>query len=402
MAKQTMAILRLPAEEGGQVQWLTAGEAPVSGAGTLADAAARLGAARLSVVLPGAWVTTQQVQIPVRQGRRLRQAVPYALEDRLAEDVEELHFALGSGEADGTIPVAIVSRARMLQWLGALEAVGLRAALMVPETLAVPLHEGEWSLLLNDNGANLRMGSCHGWAFPVPSMADCLPLAFAGGSIPLPERLRMFDCRSDREADLPLGQLPVEVVAEKPASLMAVISEGIATAPINLLQGDFSRREQLGKLWRPWRLTAALLFAVLVLQGSLSLTTYYRLKGEDETLYRQIEQVYRDTFPEARNVSNPRVQMERALAAMGSGQGSGFLLMLSTAAPVLMAEKGVELRSLRYQQGAMDFDLTLGDLAILDRLKQSLADKGLEVTIQSASSEGGKVEGRLQIREGQS
>lgn len=403
MAKQTMAILRLPAGGGGQVQWLTAGEVPVAGAGTLADAAARLGGMRLTVVLPGAWVTTHQVQIPVRQSQRLRQAVPYVLEERLVEDVDDLHFALGSRQADGELPVLVVARARLQQSLKSLDEAGLRADVITPETLAIPVQEGEWSLLLTDEGANLRMGPFLGWTSQGTDWPDYLSLAFAGNSASLPERLRLFDCRSDQGTDISLAQLPVAVVTESPASLMDIIAAGAATPAINLLQGDFSRREQLGKLWRPWRLTAALLFAALVLQGGLSLSTYYRLKGEDETLYRQIEQVYRDTFPDARNVSNPKVQMERALAAMGgNGAGGGFLSLLATAAPVLMAEKGVELRSLRYQQGAMDFDVTLGDLAVLDRLKQSLAGKGLEVTIQSASSEGGKVEGRLQIREGQS
>jgi len=72
---------------------------------------------RVVAFVPGVDVRLAMAQVPARQEKRILQAVPYALEDQLAEDVDTLHFAIqfdarGRRESD-PVPVAITSRARM-------------------------------------------------------------------------------------------------------------------------------------------------------------------------------------------------------------------------------------------------------------------------------------------------
>lgn len=55
----------------------------------------------LALVLPMEVVSACAVQLPTQKARWLRQALPYAVEDLLAEDVEQLHLALGEPLADG-------------------------------------------------------------------------------------------------------------------------------------------------------------------------------------------------------------------------------------------------------------------------------------------------------------
>src|SRR5690349_2170785 len=70
--------------------------------GTL-DAILALAAGRRVVLfVPGADVRLATVQVPARAVPRILQAAPYALEDQFAEDVDTLHFAIGTpGSADG-------------------------------------------------------------------------------------------------------------------------------------------------------------------------------------------------------------------------------------------------------------------------------------------------------------
>ena len=49
---------------------------------------------------PGADVLLAEPDVPVKAGARLQQLVPYALEEQLAENIDELHFALGKRSAD--------------------------------------------------------------------------------------------------------------------------------------------------------------------------------------------------------------------------------------------------------------------------------------------------------------
>ena len=181
--------------------------------------------------------------------------------------------------------------------------------------------------------------------------------------------------------------------------LRSLLSGGVNGATINLLQGAFSRREQLGKLWRPWRATAVLLAVWLLLMGSEAIVDYKNLVAEEGRLYQAVEQVYRDTFPEAKNVVNPKVQMEQKLKEFSGGSNGGaFVALLGASGPVIGGAKGVELRNLRYRQGELELELQLADLPALDALKETLQQQGLEVEIRNATSRNDRVEGRLAIR----
>src|SRR5690348_12820463 len=63
--------------------------------GSLADAAAQAQGRRLTVLAPGEHVTLLFADIPSSSPQKVLQAAPFMLEDRLAEDVDTLHFAAG-------------------------------------------------------------------------------------------------------------------------------------------------------------------------------------------------------------------------------------------------------------------------------------------------------------------
>ena len=72
---------------------------PVS-TGSLADAAPLAAERPLVVIAPGASVTFAQPELPVKGGARLAQVVPYAMEELLAGEVEQFHFAVGRTDAE--------------------------------------------------------------------------------------------------------------------------------------------------------------------------------------------------------------------------------------------------------------------------------------------------------------
>src|SRR5690606_1476427 len=69
------------------------------------------------LVLPVEAVTACAVQLPTQKARWLRQALPFAVEELLAEDVEQMHLALGELLADGRHRVFAVRRAWLAAWL---------------------------------------------------------------------------------------------------------------------------------------------------------------------------------------------------------------------------------------------------------------------------------------------
>lgn len=397
MSQRTL-YLRL-GDSDGPVEWLlvTADGTRRIGCDTLAELPVEAHASRLVVLVPATAVTLASATLPPVKRAQQRQAALFALEDQLIDDIGDLHAALGERASDGTLPVAVVSRARLDGWLAALTQHHLRPEQVTVDLFLLPLAEGEWSVLWEDHGVLVRSGSGRGIGLDPGQWPVLWPrlLAEAGGQAP--RRLRVFDARSDQTEPLPLDEaLPggeVSVVANA-ASLQWLATS--SSVPLNLLQGDYSRREQWGRMLRPWRPAAALLLIWLAIEGGLAYSELSTLRAQEAQLEVQMEELYRKSFPEARKVVDPRLQMEQKLNALKSGS-SGFLKLAVAVAPALRSS---QVTGMRYQEGALDVDLSLPDMGALDSVRAALIAKGLQVEIGNAAQQGGKVTSRVTVRGG--
>jgi general secretion pathway protein L len=347
------------------------------------------------VLVPGAEVTLAEARVPGRNRQRLLRAIPYALEEQLATDVEELHFALGPvGEGD-QYPVAVVERSNMDAWAVLLRENGIQAEQLIPETLALPSDAG-WSLMVDGETVLVRSGDYGGFAVDI----DNLPVLFSlfQAKQQAPETARVFG-----STVLDLETVDVEFVDERVQPL-EVLARGWAQAPgINLLQGAYSRREEWGRLLRPWKASAALLLAGFILVGVSTGLNYFHLSQQREQLSAEIEAVYRKAFPQARRIVNPRAQMEQKLNQFRRQAGranTDFLAMFVETAGVVRVTEGIKVRGASYRNGRLDLDLQADNLQILDGLKQSLVSSGLlSAEIQSASTEADqKVKSRMRVQ----
>ena len=359
---------------------------------------------RVVVLAPAARILLTQTRIPSRNRQRILNALPYALEDQLAEEVERLHFALGQREADGTLQVAVVARRCLADWIARLRACDIEPDALVPDLLCLPWEAGHWSALEERHQTLIRTSLQAGLAADNENLETMLRLMLAEHTEEgRPATIRWYQAPGAEDPPFTavdgVNLLPHHL-EENPLGLLAGAYD--PTRSIDLLQGEFSRHERLGRLWRPWRATAALLLVLLAVSAAGTAADYWRLQRERAQLQQHIERIYLDTFPEARRVVDARVQMERRLAALrsgGSGTQGGFLELLRRVGPALKAVQAVELRRLAYREGRLDLALRVRDLQHLDRLKQRLGEaQGLEVEIQSASARDDRVEARLSIR----
>ena len=333
-------------DEAGQASWLTA-DGRVE-RGPLETAAAQTGGRRVVVFVPAAEIGLREVAVPTRNRARMAAAVPYLLEEQLADDVEELHFAVGERGADGRVAVAIVARARMDAWLAALHGAGIQPAALVPEVLALPYQAGAWSLLREPGRVLVRSGEQSGFELDADNLRFVLQRALAE-AVPPPETLWLSVAEgAPAELSGELAELGVTVQAQTetapPLALFA--AQHNEQTALNLLQGAYSRREQLGKMWRPWRPAAILLAVWVIAQFGVKIYQHGSLSAEDERLREEINQIYLRTFPEAKRVVNARVQMEQKLAELrgGGGGASDFMEMMSALSEPGAAAGGVELR----------------------------------------------------------
>ncbi len=357
---------------------------------------------KIIVLVPGNDVTLSAARVPTQNKKRLMTALPFALEDQLISDVEDLHFALGGRNDQGETNCAVVNSDKMDVWVAKLKEFGIQANMIVPDILAVPYVSGSWSLLIEDNIVLVRTGTQSGFSIEAENAAALLEMFLKENSENPPQQLYVYKYDDDAGESPDLSSLQLKIQEDICVINMLPLVQGLdLDYVINLLQGDYSRREQIGKIWRPWLPAAAMLGGLVFLQLAMTTTTYFQLRSQSAEQQAQIEQTYRSAFPNAKNIVDPRLQMERKLKSLrgGSGEGGNSALgLLSDAATVLKSTEGLKIKSLRYKDGKLNVDMIIKDLQTLDKVKLQLTQNtGLSVDIVTANSRNNQVESRLKI-----
>lgn len=352
------------------------------------------GARRVVVLVPGAEVSLYQASVPGRNRQRILRAIPFALEEDLANDVDTLHFAIGQNLGDDNYPVAVVGRQRMDTWMEQLREAGIHAHEWVPDILTLPRTEG-WSLLPEADTVLVRSGDYSGFSCDMDNLSVLVAMLAAREELP-----QMATLYSAAILDLEGMEVVLDGLQQQPLELFA---RGWFAGPnIDLLQGDYSRREEWGRFLRPWKATAALFVAALVLSATATGLDYSHLGEQKEQLDADIQALYKRTFPKARRIVDPRTQMEQKLKQLQrrvDGGVTDFLGMFAETANVIRVSKGVSVKGASYRDGRLDLELLADNLQLLDKLKQSLVSGSLDAEIQSATTDSGKkVKSRIRIK----
>jgi len=392
-----------------QWEWLPPGaDDAATVTGSLDQAAAAAQSRPVVVLVPAERVTLLPATSPTRNRSRMLQALPYVLEERLADDVDALHMAAGPVQADGTLSAAVVARADMDLWLGALRDAGIDPHWLTSDALCVPLQADTWSVLCEHGRCLVREGARRAWVAE-PDNLDALVVAALAEAPPAPLRIAVRIAPDAGDPDLRASydavegrQVPV-LAGPAPHSTLAVLASGWdRSESIDLLQGPYGRGEDLSQTLRHWRTAAAAAIVLIGAELGFTLHENQRLDAHADVLAQRIEQVYRETFPEAKRVVDARVQMQQQLQNLRAARGGrrdaqGLLALLDQVAPLLPEQPGVRLSALQYRDGNLELDLTAPDFQALDRLRQHLVETGLQARLGSAATADEGVSGRLTI-----
>lgn len=394
-------LIRLHDDAGESAVWCLrspSGEVGEAATTPLAEALEHCAGRRVVLIVPGMDVLLTETHLPIRQSQKLAQAVPFALEDQLAEDVDNLHFALGARLPEGGVPVAVVARRRMDAWLAPFLENDVRPDALYPDMLCLPdARDGEtqtWTALIERGHALLRCGRDRGFACDDNLLDDLLRRASAAE---LPD-LRMY-VAADAAApkDLP-GR--VEIVPAPDGELTLILEGLTQRPPLNLLQGSYALHGDAAQRWRPWRATAALAAALIVAYLVVQGLTAYQLGQRAAALHSEAAQTFRRSFPDVQRIVDMRTQAERALTRLTrtADGDTGLLFLLARTAQALARTPGLTVDEIEYRDGRVDLSLKGKSLQSLEHLRAHFADQSdLALDVLSANADTSGVQIRISV-----
>nr|VFJ45733.1 MAG: general secretion pathway protein L [Candidatus Kentron sp. DK] len=420
MYRQTASPDRVPRlfirlhPEGSEVSWLRMGSGSgesITRTGPLSALAGESAGCRVIVFVPGSDVLLLKADVPPMSRQRMSTAVPFSLEDQLAGDVELLHFAFGARSGREPLPVLVTDRARMTAWLSRLEEAGIHPDVLVPEILGLPLSPDAWTVLVEAGMAQVRTGPLSGFFADLPNFPTVLRAALVEAGEHTPAQVQLLHYTENRQQPIPIRVeelLPpgmdcrVTSASCEPDVLSVLSSHFREQDVINLLQGPYARGSDMGRAWRTWRIPALLAVVWFGLWIGILVMDVMALSEQNRSLRSRTEEVYRQTFPDARKMNDLRVRMERALRESGNTNetGTGFLTLLGEVGPYLPTGPNARLTGLDFHSGELKMRLEMAGLQALDQLKERLTrEANLTVEVLSATTREGVVTGHLRIAE---
>ncbi len=304
------------------------------------------------------WVPSERVGLhlidpPTAPERKWLELIPWLLEDRILQPVEEMHFVIAGRSDGGQLQILAVSHDDMRNWQRIADNAGIAAHSLVPDYLVLPWEEGRINVGWRDGLCLVRTGAEQGFAASgeiawtmIESLLDSADISpRLSISIPdptmVPEHLRALADINDSVIDWEFADIPA--------------------AP-NLLSGQYrpSTSQIPSSAWLP---TAGLAALALVMLVSYLQIASSHAHNQIEGLEKQLNSDYARLFPSAKRPNGDiRAATEARLGdsfaqqrALNTGSVAGL-----TALDSLMVSCECDLVSLLADQDSIELTINNG------------------------------------------
>jgi general secretion pathway protein L len=360
------------------------------------------------VLLNSQCLHINELQLPTQNMQKMLKAVPFAIEEFIADDIEKLHFVIAKQKSSNTTSVVGINRSTLQKIIDNFQAADIFIDKIIPDALCLAANDQQWAVLNYQNHSYLQTSQLNGMMIPDDALPYALKSKLDDEATVKPEKLLLF-CESRNTSALDLERLGIDDddielvnIVYNAHPLVVFCGNYKQASKLNLLQHDFKIKSKSFGYWQQWRLAAALAAVWLVLHLSVTAFQYNQVKAENIAVKNKIEKIYKTAFPKSRKINNPRKQMEQKLNALKSANGSagsGLMFLLEKSFSGLDQEtKDITFQSITYRNNRMDIGLESKNLQAIENLNKKInTNSTIKAEISSSSSEKDKVKGNIRI-----
>ncbi len=374
----------------------------------------------VSLVAPATACLITTTQIPSRNNKQVRQALPFMVEELIADDIETVHIAIPRKLPvdNQRVDCVVVSHRLLIDWLDQFHSNDLSPDHLYVDALCIPFTNNSISIFVDDDQLLIRSMDYSAIAIPAmeftnlftgflaqhehandPLLHPGINLVYSGGDEKgksivdqlweyLSTEFSDYECKKTRYEESPTAILAGNIVhAHSPL--------------LNVLQGGYAVSKKSQTPWQQWRIAASLAGVGLIAYLALALSSGYYFSSQAKQMDATAVSIYKQLFPNERRVVSPQKQMQNHLRLANVSANAHFLELLAETSVHMGGESAtLQVEQLRFDsdKGGLQFQVQSPSIEQLDILKQQLAQAGMAVDINSAIEQDKHVLGRFVVR----
>lgn len=338
--------------------------------------------ARTIVVLSAGLCGIYEVALPKINENKLRNTIPFALEENIAQDIELVHVCFDQKfYADNQYLTTIIDKPGFQEFVEKLKTLNIHFDIITIDYFALDKEEVVFTptgLLINHNDFK-------------GSLSEELTAKYLNS-----EHKNLLSFKEN--VLFKLESLSAKNINQQNISYYTWIAKRLLEKPVfNLCQGDFVIKTRKQKIIKWYKISGVLAFSICVCFIVFNATYYFNLNREIKKYDKNIERIYKKFFPEAINVVSPKFRIEHLLKQNADDNDSSLFMLLNLL--------GLALNNFTYTIEKIDFkdntilvSLMFADFKTLEAVETELKYKNLKVNQRQALSQNEKVLATLEIK----
>jgi general secretion pathway protein L len=321
--------------------------------------------------------TLINLELPWLPERKARAAIPYALEDDVAQPVEELHFAFDRLRYQTNhYQVTVIAKQRMHELIQQMDDHAIAFDLITLDWFALD----EQQLCISDNHLLINQPDFKG------TLSGSLALSYLTNHPENPPLIFQNNLLISGTDLKPNANFSYTWVAQKL----------LTSKPLNLCQGAIQHGNTSDWIKKGYKLTAlacGIWLVSIILVNAMSL---HSLNKKNSALDQQIEVIYHQFFPDAKQVISPKFRISQLLSANQTENQARFWFLINEFAKIMQGSS-INIQQLRYQNKILSVTVISPDFDTLEHLENNLKKASLKVNQTEASTHDQQVMATLEL-----
>lgn len=334
--------------------------------------------AKTVLVLPSQMASFFELELPWLPERKARLAIPFALEEKLAQSVDLLHFSFDRKHYQhNKYHVAVIEKQILKNLMETFKALDIEYETITFDWYALhpnEIIEQDDTLLIYSETFKGAMTSILAKSF-IPAFKDCKTLVFDD---------------SKPSLELPNPQ------KEKGQACTFIANRLLHTTPMNICQGEFQHATIFAQIKKGYQLALGLCLVWLISLLGVNALNLQKVNAKNQLLDQKIAVIYKEFFPDAKQVISPKFRVTQLLQENANSAQSNFWNLIKQ---INLANESTDcsINQLRFQGKVLSITIACADFSVLETFETRLKAQNLKVNQTQASTQEKQIIATLEL-----